>query len=217
MLREGELPDDVDWSFILKVESSDDAYLVQSPVDERRFERRSPVRAESDASIAWKEIMNARLERSQNGIRPLQLGRFQPREHHLIRVARLTQDGLKLGSNGLMLNVVTPLQKFSKGGANVSDVIRQRFKDSFGGDEISAEVASKAEELFARKKIKMQQVCLLVEIFDERLNFVTSSLSEVITNSKSKECGPLKARSTSTIPCHIRPIYTILTQFLHNG
>ena len=36
-------------------------------------------------------------------------------------------------------------------------------------------------------------MCLLVEYFSpEDFKFQTSALSEVITNSKSKECGPLQ-------------------------
>lgn len=43
-------------------------------------------------------------------------------------------------------------------------------------------------------RIRLQQVCLLVEYFSDAPNpvFETSALSEVITNSKSKECGPLQ-------------------------
>ncbi len=43
-------------------------------------------------------------------------------------------------------------------------------------------------------KIKLQQVRLMVELFscDPEPSFVKSCQSEIITNSKSKECGPLQ-------------------------
>lgn len=42
----------------------------------------------------------------------------------------------------------------------------------------------------------MQQVRLLLEFFDpDSFQFLNSCLSDVITNSKSKECGPLQVET----------------------
>lgn len=42
-------------------------------------------------------------------------------------------------------------------------------------------------------RIKLQQVRLLIELFSvDDFRFITSAFSDVITNSKSKECGPLQ-------------------------
>ena len=37
-----------------------------------------------------------------------------------------------MGNTGLRLNIITPLQKFSKGGTTTSDVIRQRYVGLIG-------------------------------------------------------------------------------------
>ena len=58
---------------------------------------------------------------------------------------------LELGNRGLMLNVITPLQKFSKGGATISDVLKQRFQDIFQR-EMSTELLQKTEDVFTKKK-----------------------------------------------------------------
>jgi hypothetical protein len=58
---------------------------------------------------------------------------------------------LEMGNRGLMLNVITPLQKFSKGGATISDVLKQRFQDTFQR-EMSSELLIKTEEVFTKKK-----------------------------------------------------------------
>ena len=58
---------------------------------------------------------------------------------------------LDMGNRGLMLNVITPLQKFSKGGATISDVIKQRFQDIFQR-EMSSDLLQKTEDVFTKKK-----------------------------------------------------------------
>jgi hypothetical protein len=58
---------------------------------------------------------------------------------------------LDMGNRGLMLNVITPLQKFSKGGATISDVLKQRFEDIFQR-EMSTELLQKTEDVFTKKK-----------------------------------------------------------------
>jgi hypothetical protein len=93
-----------------------------------------------------------------------------------------------MGNTGLMLNVITPLQKFSKGGTTISDVVRQRFQDLFER-EISQETLAQVENVYTGKKedrIKLQQVTILSELFEdsEEGKFVSSAMSEVVTNSK---------------------------------
>jgi hypothetical protein len=58
---------------------------------------------------------------------------------------------LELGNRGLMLNVITPLQKFSKGGATISDVLKQRFQDIFQR-EMSTDLLQKTEDVFTKRK-----------------------------------------------------------------
>ena len=68
------------------------------------------------------------------------------------------KDGyIEMGSSGLMLNVITPLQKFSKGGTTISDVLRQRFEDLFHRT-ISSHTLTQVENVYTGKKevIKIQ-------------------------------------------------------------
>ena len=58
---------------------------------------------------------------------------------------------LDMGNRGLMLNVITPLQKFSKGGATISDVLKQRFQDVFQR-EMSTDLLQKTEDVFTKRK-----------------------------------------------------------------
>ena len=93
-----------------------------------------------------------------------------------------------MGSSGLMLNVITPLQKFSKGGTTISDVLRQRFEDLFQRT-ISSHTLTQVENVYTGKKedrIKLQQVTILAELFDDSREqlFATSALSDIVTNSK---------------------------------
>ena len=71
------------------------------------------------------------------------------------------QDGyIRMGNSGLMLNIITPLQKFSKGGTTISDVLRQRYQDLFGR-ELTNKTQGGVEDYFTKKKddsIKLQQV-----------------------------------------------------------
>ncbi len=213
----------MDWHFVFKVKDGE-VHRVCQPTSASHRTRRfhcNPHMGASDsdaarrAEDALKVEFGERLKRSQNCIEPLRQGDHLhlPKHSHLTRVVSLSDDGcVELGNSGLMLNIITPLQKFSKGGTTISDVIRQRFLDLFRR-EISSDSLSEAEAVYIKKKedrMKLQQVRLLVELFTcedisdaeqsssmmvpraENLVFRTSSLSDVITNSKSKECGPLQ-------------------------
>ena len=125
---------------------------------------------------------------------------------------------IELGSNGIMLNVITPLQKFTKGGITLVDVLWQRFSDMYQL-EMSPKLLSETEEIFIGKReennqkrkadrVRLQMIRLQVEVFrapkdalsipqsittkDTGEHFINSAVSEIITNSKSKECGPLR-------------------------
>lgn len=50
-----------------------------------------------------------------------------------------------------MLNVITPLQKVSRGGATIADVLQQRFQDVFHRG-MSSELKMKSEEIFTKSK-----------------------------------------------------------------
>ena len=125
---------------------------------------------------------------------------------------------IELGSNGIMLNVITPLQKFTKGGITLVDVLWQRFCDMYQL-QMSPKLLSETEEIFIGKReennkkrkedrVRLQMIRLQVEVFhapkdalsipqsiiskNTEKHFVNSAVSEIITNSKSKECGPLR-------------------------
>ena len=63
----------------------------------------------------------------------------------------LKEGYIEMGSAGLMLNVITPLQKFSKGGTTISDVLRQRFEDLFHRT-ISSHTLTQVENVYTGKK-----------------------------------------------------------------
>ena len=59
---------------------------------------------------------------------------------------------LDLGTSGLMLNIITPLQKFSKGGTTITDVIQQRYLDLYGR-QMTSSLMKRIEESFTSKKV----------------------------------------------------------------
>ena len=58
---------------------------------------------------------------------------------------------LELGSTGVMLNVITPLQKFTKGGITLVDVLWQRFNDLYQV-EMSPKLLAVTEDVFTGKR-----------------------------------------------------------------
>ncbi len=163
------------------------------------------------AEEAWKVKYVQKLRAFKRKSETLNLGPLRlPSEHHSEQRVTSLKDGgyIEMGSTGLMLNVITPLQKFSKGGTTISDVVRQRFQDLFQR-EISENTLTQVENAYTGKKevidlngwsstigplrispplqdrIKLQQVTILAELFtDDQCNFTTSALSDVVTNSK---------------------------------
>lgn len=63
---------------------------------------------------------------------------------------------LDLGANGLMLNVITPLQKYLNSGITVVDVLNQRFLDLHQID-ISDQFLEEVETVFSRKEVKTRR------------------------------------------------------------
>jgi hypothetical protein len=57
-----------------------------------------------------------------------------------------------MGSNGLMLNVISPLQKPSMTGTTISHSLKQRFFDLFGRSMMQSTL-NEAEEAFTGKKV----------------------------------------------------------------
>ena len=65
-----------------------------------------------------------------------------------------------LGTTGLMLNIITPLQKFSKGGITLTDVLKQRYQD-LHHSTIPGDLGGKIEDYFTNKKVyKSTTFCL---------------------------------------------------------
>ena len=63
---------------------------------------------------------------------------------------------LELGSSGLMLNIITPLKKLSKGGTTINDVVQQRYQDLFHRP-MSSSLLKLIEESFTKKEVKFQK------------------------------------------------------------
>mgnify|MGYP007025434221 CR=1 FL=1 len=58
-----------------------------------------------------------------------------------------------LGTTGLMFNIITPLQKFSKGGITLTDVLKQRYQD-LQLSPMPSDLAKQIEEYYTNKKVK---------------------------------------------------------------
>ena len=63
---------------------------------------------------------------------------------------------MELGSSGLMLNIITPLKKLSKGGTTINDVVQQRYQDLFHRP-MSSSLLKLIEESFTKKEVKFQK------------------------------------------------------------
>ena len=66
---------------------------------------------------------------------------------------------MELGSSGVMLNVITPLQKFTKGGITLVDVLWQRYYDLYQA-EMTPKLLVITEDVFTGKR----EVSSMVEI-----------------------------------------------------
>ena len=73
---------------------------------------------------------------------------------------------MELGSSGVMLNVITPLQKFTKGGITLVDVLWQRYYDLYQA-EMTPKLLVITEDVFTGKrevssKVEIAQLFLLL-------------------------------------------------------
>lgn len=114
-----------------------------------------------EASIAESNIKKhyaQKLMLSQNAEQPLSLGELHlPPSYVETRMTSLKDGCIEMGNTGLMLNIITPLQKNSKGGTTIVDVMKQRFFD-LNSRELSIESLNQVEEVFIKKKEVMTSV-----------------------------------------------------------
>ena len=73
---------------------------------------------------------------------------------------------MELGSSGVMLNVITPLQKFTKGGITLVDVLWQRYRDLYQA-EMSPKLLAITEDVFTGKRevSSICDICLSISLF----------------------------------------------------
>ena len=76
---------------------------------------------------------------------------------HITKLITGIKEGryLELGSSGLMLNIITPLKKLSKGGTTINDVVQQRYQDLFHRPMTSS-LLKVIEESFTRKEVNIR-------------------------------------------------------------
>ena len=70
--------------------------------------------------------------------------------------------------------------------------------------------------IFFQTKVKLQSVRLLAEVFDcdPGMSFQKSALSQIIMNSKSKECGPLRLHDLNpAASCHLSRTKVFILSF----
>jgi hypothetical protein len=210
-LEMGELPHDVDWSFVFRIDPDGTVSRVSSTSHKRRFTQMQPI-----PDSMYSENLTNTLPKKEKGTSNqiyepnITLGPLNVPEYSDLSLTRVTviKEGrcLDLGTSGLMLNIITPLQKFSKGGTTITDVLQQRYLDLFHRPMTEA-LLKKIEETFTGKKdkVKLQRVRLVAEIIgcDPAMTFIKSTLSQIVMNSKSKECGPLRLHDVNpAASCH---------------
>jgi len=220
-LKMGELPNDVDWSFVFRIDPDGNVSRVSSTSQVRRFFQLQPI---TDPYFS-ENLIEKKYEpkHSRNGIyeQNLTSGLLNVPEYSNLSLTKVTgiKEGryLELGSSGLMLNIITPLKKLSKGGTTINDVVQQRYQDLFHRPMTSS-LLKVIEESFTRKetKVKLQSVRLLAEVFDcdPGMSFQKSALSQIIMNSKSKECGPLRLHDLNpAASCHLSRTKVFILSF----
>lgn len=209
-LEMGELPHDVDWSFVFRIDPDGNVSRVSSTSQEKRFHQMQPVPDNSMYNSENNENKGPRVPTSGIYEQNLTTGPLNVPEYSNLSLTRVTvvKEGryLDLGTSGLMLNIITPLQKFSKGGTTITDVLQQRYQD-LQHRPMTTSLMKKIEESFTSKKtkVKLQRVRLMAEMFgcDHGMTFQKSTLSQIIMNSKSKECGPLRLHDVNpAASCH---------------
>ena len=165
----GELPHDVDWSFVFRIDPDGNVSRVSSTSLEKRFHQMLPI---PDPLYPENGIQNGVQNENKSGQQQqpriqdpripgiyeqnMTVGPLNVPEYSNLSLTRVTvvKEGryLDLGTSGLMLNIITPLQKFSKGGTTITDVIQQRYLDLYGRPMTSS-LMKRIEESFTSKKV----------------------------------------------------------------
>lgn len=212
-IQAGELPDDVDWAFVFRVDPNGTVSRVYSTIPDKRFVELtegspsnigmtkgiSPISQVSDHLHPINALNNASNYKPDTCLGPLKLPSFSCLALNQVTTVK-DRKYVDLGTTGLMFNIITPLQKFSKGGITLTDVLKQRYQD-LQLSPMPSDLAKQIEEYYTNKKdkIRLQRVRLMVEIFGCDLDFQKSATSQIITNSKSKECGPLSLHDVNPV------------------
>ena len=170
----GELPHDVDWSFVFRIDPDGNVSRVSSTSLAKRFHQLLPI---PDPLYPENGIQNGVQNENKSGQQQnpripdhripdpripgiyeqnMTTGPLNVPEYSNLSLTRVTvvKEGryLDLGTSGLMLNIITPLQKFSKGGTTITDVIQQRYLD-LHGRPITSSLMKRIEESFTSKKV----------------------------------------------------------------
>ena len=162
----GELPHDVDWSFVFRIDPDGNVSRVSSTSQTKRFHQMQPIPdnmysengciSDNKNSVGSSRVPNSGGPASGIYEQNLTTGPLNVPEYSNLSLTRVTvvKEGryLDLGTSGLMLNIITPLQKFSKGGTTITDVLQQRYQDLFH-TPMSSSLLKKVEESFTSKKV----------------------------------------------------------------
>ena len=89
--------------------------------------------------------------KSDTCLGPLKLPSFSCLSLNRVTVVK-DRKYVDLGTTGLMLNIITPLQKFSKGGITLTDVLKQRYQD-LHQYSMNGEIGGRVEDYFTNKKV----------------------------------------------------------------
>lgn len=153
---------DVDWAFVFRIDPDGRVHKVSSIGGQTRFDNLTP-----DSQNAL-DMSNPSSFGGGNSMRKiydpdLNLGPLCMPEYSDLSLTAVTtiKEGryIELGTAGIMLNVITPLQKFSRGGVTISDVIQQRFLD-LNKRRISEDELKRIEAFFTSKGVSFQIIFL---------------------------------------------------------
>ena len=156
----GELPHDVDWAFVFRIDPDGTVSRVSSTSQQKRFVQMHPLPDSiySENPVKSDDLLKNQPASSKIYDPNLTLGPLNVPEYSNLALTRVTmiKDGryLDLGTSGLMLNIITPLQKFSKGGTTITDVLQQRYLDLFH-KSMTESMLKKMEESFTSKKVRI--------------------------------------------------------------
>lgn len=150
-LELGSLPNDVDWAFIFRIDPDGTVSRVGSICQKGRFYQNRPIPDMIYPDFPTKTECGEQIYEPNLNLGPLKLPEYS--EVSLTKVTEI-KDGrdLILGPSGLMLNIITPLQKYSKGGTSITDALLQRYLDLFHRP-MKEGTLKKVEATFTNKKV----------------------------------------------------------------